>query len=850
MFGKFICDTYNKVKSKADEVRLHVSVQAIKAKEVFGLVKPTTIEQLEVLLNYELQQIDSADMLISTYKKWIYNISQSDKSDCIRYYKSINKNNEKNFLSNVKQGFKNINEQIANFKDQKESGLTKKEVNDDMNEKRYHATNEDHNSDNNNNDNNNNNNNDDNNNNNDDNNNNNDDNNNNNDDNNNNNNDDNNNNNDDNNNNNDDNNNNNNNDNNNNNNNDNNNNDIYHFSDNSYNKKMCNNDSNNSSNNISRCNSRDESNEKYTTYNKNIPMNINVNFSLNNIYDDHYGYNFKEYFLKSNILEKSISLILERRDIRLSLVGPIENEDVENPRIIILDMFKLCFIGNEKLHKDILFIILTTDKLFDNHKELFLELLSILKHDYLDIYLTNLRKIISSEVVCLKSKIQSYDTQSIPINNKLNSFSNISPQSTSSSLDFEEDQTIKNMLYIDKDKIKQTNIKNQIKDDENQKENIHLKNETPTQTNEITSDHLNTQDEIINEKQENIEHFPKKNICEQIEHHNKIYNVEEDNIYEIGLIENNNNNNNNNNHNSDNIHNSNNFNLFDKDMYNSDIMSNEKEVIESNKIHQIKILASYKLIDLHKSVEKILLYATENRIKRKEEIKIKLEELKKIMQVCMKDCDITLHDTEDSKVHIENVYVKELDIHTNNIQIHRSITQMKSKQNICPRKEIIYFKILIIFRDDILKEYEEYPCINTQELIVKSNKIKKPIKMDINSQLDHNISDKYEQKENMNNIEKKNENNLLSKPDKQEIYQKTNPNEKHIKIMKYKKSYYKVIEQLNKTWINIQEFYDQNNEYIDQVNDTSTCTYEAIKEIYNNTKNIIRENNDIISSIE
>ncbi|ETW27126.1 hypothetical protein PFFCH_05422 [Plasmodium falciparum FCH/4] len=128
MFGKFISDTYNKVKSKADEVRLHVSVQAIKAKEVFGLVKPTTIEQLEVLLNYELQQIDSADMLISTYKKWIYNISQSDKSDCIRYYKSINKNNEKNFLSNVKQGFKNINEQIANFKDQKESGLTKKEI--------------------------------------------------------------------------------------------------------------------------------------------------------------------------------------------------------------------------------------------------------------------------------------------------------------------------------------------------------------------------------------------------------------------------------------------------------------------------------------------------------------------------------------------------------------------------------------------------------------------------------------------------------------------------------------------------------------------------------------------------
>ncbi|ETW56765.1 hypothetical protein PFUGPA_01231 [Plasmodium falciparum Palo Alto/Uganda] len=840
MFGKFISDTYNKVKSKADEVRLHVSVQAIKAKEVFGLVKPTTIEQLEVLLNYELQQIDSADMLISTYKKWIYNISQSDKSDCIRYYKSINKNNEKNFLSNVKQGFKNINEQIANFKDQKESGLTKKE--------------------------------------------------------------------------------------------------------------MCNNDSNNSSNNISRCNSRDESNEKYTTYNKNIPMNINVNFSLNNIYDDHYGYNFKEYFLKSNILEKSISLILERRDIRLSLVGPIENEDVENPRIIILDMFKLCFIGNEKLHKDILFIILTTDKLFDNHKELFLELLSILKHDYLDIYLTNLRKIISSEVVCLKSKIQSYDTQSIPINNKLNSFSNISPQSTSSSLDFEEDQTIKNMLYIDKDKIKQTNIKNQIKDDENQKENIQLKNETPTQTNEITSDHLNTQDEIINEKQENIEHFPKKNICEQIEHHNKIYNVEEDNIYEIGLIKNNNNNNNNNNnHNSDNIHNSNNFNLFDKDMYNSDIMSNEKEVIESNKIHQIKILASYKLIDLHKSVEKILLYATENRIKRKEEIKIKLEELKKIMQVCMKDCDITLHDTEDSKVHIENVYVKELDIHTNNIQnTQDQITQMKCSideltrkknelyneyQQICKeihlknqelsniisnlsthKKQLtqaeynylnklsdtskakhmhqerkLYISNLDNISDDILKEYEEYPCINTQELIVKSNKIKKPIKMvinkhinylkdklyllnillkfyiqkiknimeqninqqtDINSQLDHNISDKYEQKENMNNIEKKNENNLLSKPDKQEIYQKTNPNEKHIKIMKYKKSYYKVIEQLNKTWINIQEFYDQNNEYIDQVNDTSTCTYEAIKEIYNNTKNIIRENNDIISSIE
>ncbi|SOV79617.1 conserved Plasmodium protein, unknown function [Plasmodium reichenowi] len=926
MFGKFISDTYNKVKSKADEVRLHVSVQAIKAKEVFGLVKPTTIEQLEVLLNYELQQIDSADMLISTYKKWIYNISQSDKSDCIRYYKSINKNNEKNFLSNVKQGFKNINEQIANFKDQKESGLTKKEVNDDMNEKGYQERNEDHNSDNNNdNDNNDNNNND-----------NNDNNNNNNNDNNNNNNDNNNNNNDDN--------------NNNDNNNNDNNNDIYHFSDNSYNKNICNNDFNNSSNNISRCNSRDESNEKYTTYNKNIPMNINRNFSLNNIYDDHYGYNFKEYFLKSNILEKSISLILERRDIRLSLVGPIENEDVENPRIIILDMFKLCFIGNEKLHKDILFIILTTDKLFDNHKELFLELLSILKHDYLDIYLTNLRKIISSEVVCLKSKIQSYDTQSIPINNKLNSFSNISPKSTSSSLDFEEDQTNKNMLYIDKDKIKQTNIKNQIKHDENQKEDIHLKNETPTQTNEITSEHLNTQDEIINEKQENIEHFSKGNICEQIEHHNKIYNVEEDNIYEIGLIQNNNNHNNNHNiHNIHNIHNSYNFNLFDKDMYNLDIISNEKEVIESNKIHQIKILASYKLIDLHKSVEKILLYATENRIKRKEEIKIKLEELKKIMQVCLKDCDITLHDTEDSKVHIENVYVKELDIHTNNIQntqdqithIKCSIDELTRKKNelyneyqqICKeihlknqelsniisnlsthKKQLtqaeynylnklsdtskakhmhqerkLYISNLDNISDDILKEYEEYPCINTQELILKSNKIKKPIKIviikhinylkdklyllnillkfyihkiknimeqninqqtNINSQLDHNISDKYEQKENMNNIEKKNENNLLSIPDKQEIYQKTNPNEKHIKIMKYKKSYYKVIEQLNKTWINIQEFYDQNNEYIDEVNDTSTCTYEAIKEIYNNTKNIIRQNNDIISSIE
>ncbi|SOV77014.1 conserved Plasmodium protein, unknown function [Plasmodium sp. gorilla clade G3] len=943
MFGKFISDTYNKVKSKADEVRLHVSVQAIKAKEVFGLVKPTTIEQLDVLLNYELQQIDSADMLISTYKKWIYNISQSDKSDCIRYYKSMNKNNEKNFLSNVKQSFKNINEQISNFKDQKESGLTINEESDNMNEKRYHATNEDHNNNKDNNNNNNdtilNNNNNDNNNN---------DtilNNNNNDNNNN-----------DtilNNNNNDNNNNdtilnNNNNDNNNNdtilnnNSNDNNNNNIYHFSDNiSYNKKICNNDSNNSSNNISRCNSRDESHEKYTTYNKNIPMNINTNISFYNIYDDHYGYNFKEYFLKSNILEKSISLILERRDIRLSLVGPIENEDIENPRIIILDMFKLCFIGNEKLHKDILFIILTTDKLFDNHKELFLELLSILKHDYLDIYLTNLRKIISSEVVCLKSKIQSYDTQSIPMNNKINSFSNISPQSTSSSLDFDEDQTIRNILYIDKEKIKQTNRKNQIKDDENQKENIHLKNETKKETNEITSENLNTENEINNEKHESIEHIQKGNIYEQVELHNKIYNVEEDNIYEASVIENNR---------SNNSNNSDNFNLFNNDICNLDIISNEKEIIESNKIHQIKILASYKLIDLHKTVEKILLYATENRIKRKEEIKIKLEELKKIMEVCIKDCDITLHDTEDSKVHIENVYVKELDIHTNNIQnTQDQITQLKCSidqliqkknelyneyQQICQdihlknqelsniisnlsthkkhltqaeynylnklsdtskakhmhQERKLYISNLGNISDDILKEYEKYPCINTQELIIKSNRIKKPIKIviikhinylkdklyflnillkfyvqkikniteqkineqtDINSKHEHNISDNDEQKENINNIEKKNQNNLLSKPNKQDIYEKTtNPNEKHIKIMKYKKCYYKVIEQLNKTWINIQEFYDQNNEYIDQINDASTCTYEAIKEIYNNTKNIIRQNNDLISSIE
>ncbi|KJP87773.1 hypothetical protein AK88_02529 [Plasmodium fragile] len=855
MLGKFISETYNKVKSKADEVRLHVSVQAIKAKEVFGLVKPTTVEQLEVLLNYELQQIDTAESLIETYKKWIYNLSQSEKSDAIRYYKTVNRANEKRDSGNSTiPSFTNSNEEQKDntfqVKRKSELTLSNSNITSACNSDLVDPY------------------------------------------------------------------------------------DSYCNSEEEHAKRETNldvQDQNNTgiatedklndiidaepkgnvklgtqeilpnveSNTVHATNNKD--NNKTNSTNKyEHSQNINKEHLDNYIYDDHYGYNFKEFFLKSNILEKSISLILEKREIRLSLVGPIEKDDLENPRTTILTMFSHCLIGNQKLHKDILFIILTTDKLFDNHKELFLELLAVLKYDYLDVYLMNIRKIISAEVLALKSKIQMYDSQLINIS-KLSSLDIISPRTSISSIDLDKEEGHSKQYtsrHPDKRDVEVPPPTSSFESLDSQPIYAHSlgtanKTNSPNQTNEENT-------------------FETESKCENENPQTELY----------------------------------------KEDCKMESPADEKEIIESNKMQQIKILASAKLIELHKMLQRILQLATENRQQRKVEIKIKLEELKKIMEVCKKDCEITLHDTEDSKVHIENVYVKELDLKTNSInQAQQQVDQMKKdieellikKKNIFNEYQLIcneintmnkqlsealsnltnykkelnqteveylnklsntnkakhmhqerklYISNLDNISDEILKEYETSTYISTDELVSKTMKMKKPINKVITNHLIY-LKDKlcllntllkfYVQRvkllmgkqhteeeeaqgqstdecipaegcdmgDTLSHSAKDTASNAMG--DNPNSFASSNHQEqdKKLKLIKYKKCYFKIIEQISKVWVSIQEFYDLNTENIDdtEADCPADAVYQQINNLYNCSKQFIMQNGPIISSI-
>ncbi|GAW80451.1 hypothetical protein, conserved [Plasmodium gonderi] len=957
MLGKFISETYNKVKSKADEVRLHVSVQAIKAKEVLGLVKPTTIEQLEILLNYELQQIDTGEALIGTYKKWIYNISQSEKSECIRYYKSIKPTNEKKESTTLTtQSFTNSNEKhkYNNIQERRKSEVTlpnsniTSSCNNDMNDVYdSHSNNEkshieqetilD-----------------------------------------------------------------------------------IHAQNNAVTTttvKLNDNVNSDPQQHLSLKSKEVQSNDKckigdellITDKSKTNSINkyesntiINKKQMTTYIYDDHYGYNFKEYFLKSNILEKSISLILEKREIRLSLVGPIETDDLDNPRTTILTMFNHCLMGNEKLHKDILFIILTTDKLFDNHKELFLELLTILKYDHLDIYLTNIRKIISSEIVSLKSKIHFYDSQFMNIN-KLIHLDNITPKTSISSIDLEKDdendhQKYGHMVHQDSSILNPSFNSNYLPTES------HLRNHK-IDNNQAIIDNSDEKNESypINEQREVVSLTDEANLTEVVDPRDVIKHLKnqqiddtpktnEEKIFEI-----------------ENAHDINNnmCTELSKEIFQMDLLSNEKEIIESNKMQQIKILASSKLIELHKTLQRVLILATENRENKKIEIKTKLKELKKIMDVCKKDCEITLNDTEDSKTHLENAYVKELDVKTNSIsKTQEQINQMKSNidellkkkkelfnqyQLICNEinlrnKELstvlstltnykkdlneaemnylnklsntnkakhmhqerkLYISHLDTISDEILTEYGNSSYINTEELLSKTIKIKKPINQAIMKHLiylkekliilnallkfyvhrvnsilgqndigegpdDHHPTNQSLYSE-IYNIEGTNSHDTTdhhnhdttdhhnhdttdhhnhdttdhhnhdttdhqnyaitdlhkratsnnSNDDKREDHNASVMNfpsspiinhheqEKKKKLMKYKNCYFKIVEQISKIWVSIQEFYDLNKENIDQ--EETECSpnfvYQQINEIYNYSKKFIMHNDSIVSSI-
>ncbi|CAA9987658.1 conserved Plasmodium protein, unknown function [Plasmodium knowlesi strain H] len=862
MIGKFISETYNKVKSKADEVRLHVSVQAIKAKEVFGLVKPTTVEQLEVLLNYELQKIDTAEALIETYKKWIYHLSQSEKSEAIRYYKTVNRSNEKREsasstippLTNTNEEHKDNTFQVKGKSEHtlSNSNITsacnsdlidahdsycnsedepaRRDINPDLPDENSAGIETPYKL-----------------------------------------------------------------------------NDIIDAEPKSHVKLSSQESLPNVRSNTVHERSNTEKSRTNPTGKYDPDHKTNKEQLDSYIYDDHYGYNFKEFFLKSNILEKSISLILEKREIRLSLVGPIEKDDLENPRTTILTMFSHCLIGNQKLHKDILFIILTTDKLFDNHKELFLELLSVLKYDYLDVYLMNIRKIISAEVLSLKNKIQMYDSQFINFS-KLSSSDILSPSTSISSIDLDKEE----------DSSQHYTSRN------TEKQNVEVP--PPACSFESLDSQLinvQTEDRVAQLSSEpNSLGIRKK--TKSANHTNEENTLETERAWENETPR--------------------------TDLYKEDCKTEspteEKEIIESNRMQQIKILASGKLIELHKMLQRILQVATQNRKKRKVEIKIKLEELKKIMEVCKKDCEITLHDTEDSKVHIENVYVKELDHRTNSInqtqeqvdQMKRDIEELlKKKKNIFNEYQIIcneintknkqlsavmssltnykkelnqtemeylnklsntnkakhmhqerklYISNLDNISDEILKEYENSTYISTEELVSKTMKMKKPLSKVITNHLIY-LKDKlsllntllkfYVQRVNSLLEEQHNEGEgaLGTRNDECDIQDTLshsaadtgsnpigeNPNlftssnhqqqDRKLKLIKYKKCYFKIIEQISKVWVAIQEFYDLNKENIEdaETDCPPDLVYQQINDLYNYSKQFIMQNGPIISSI-
>ncbi|KEG03329.1 conserved Plasmodium protein, unknown function [Plasmodium vinckei vinckei] len=907
MFGKFISQTYDKVKNNADKVRLHVSIQAIKAKEIFGSAKPNTVDDLEVLLNLELQQIDSAETLVETYKKWIYNLSQSEESGCIRYYKNVNRNNEKNLLDGIKQNINRSFNSNSSFeiKKNKDLSITAPIINfGSLNSYKSNSSEQINTHDNNLN--------------------------------------------------------------------------IGQVEGSLCEKKYSIDNSNISSNSLrdnfnttasisdttNNKNDNDSSNNKtLNTFQDDIPLkkkdsfeekrkqdqidtkqqyenknnirsnHLNTESIPSNIYHDYYGYSFKEIFLKSNILEKSISLIIEKRQIRLSLVGPIEKDDIDNPRTTILNMFKHCLMGNEKLHKNILFIILTTDQLFDNHKEIFLELFSILKYDYKDVYLSNIRKLVSSEIVSLKNKIQSYDNEySIP--NKLSNIINNTPQISASYIDLdkcakylystESFESLSNELVFDDNKKTQNIQENLLHQDSASSQETHIDKE-----NIHPVAHTKPKDQIphsLEQDKTNSNTITEENIVQK-----------ESTDKEEGYV-------------------NTKYEKSEEYTYKTlDSLSEEREMIEINKIQQIKILASSKLLELHKTIENILLLSTKNREKRKDDIKIKLEELKKIMNVCKKDCEVILNETEDSKLHLENIYVKELNVRNDHIKktqesinkIENDIDELTIKKNeiykeyqiICKeinmknkelseqmsilslyKKELndtehnylnklsntnkskhmnqerkLYISNLDIISDEILKEYETSDHLDTENLSSKSNKIKIPIMRGVTKHLNY-LKDKlflldlllkfYRNKINEQLKNKKNsailfsenkdtidndQNNDWSKKESigSDNIQNTNNAEENKpafgsplhydeyerkkKMIKYKNCYFKVIEQISKIWITIQEFYDLNKEQIDQQQDelkqSAHFIYKQTDEIYNSIKIFITENSSLMSSI-
>lgn len=78
MFNKLLAESYNKVRSKADEVRQTVTLQAAKAREALGLPSPHDAAQLARQLEHQASQASTLNQLHDLYVKWIAQMTYSE----------------------------------------------------------------------------------------------------------------------------------------------------------------------------------------------------------------------------------------------------------------------------------------------------------------------------------------------------------------------------------------------------------------------------------------------------------------------------------------------------------------------------------------------------------------------------------------------------------------------------------------------------------------------------------------------------------------------------------------------------------------------------------------------------
>ncbi|KAF8820594.1 hypothetical protein IE077_000447 [Cardiosporidium cionae] len=121
------------------------------------------------------------------------------------------------------------------------------------------------------------------------------------------------------------------------------------------------------------------------------------------------GLTFKQVLLRSKALERLILTVFRNPELVEQLMGPLEavNEGF-SAREGLLRLFNECLGGNERLHREILSLLMTMDPSWKGHVEWVTLLISTIKLDWLDDRYLDLRRIMAGEITDLKRNLSHY----------------------------------------------------------------------------------------------------------------------------------------------------------------------------------------------------------------------------------------------------------------------------------------------------------------------------------------------------------------------------------------------------------------------------------------------------------